>query len=168
MIALCRGPPFSLTARREPPDPASTAVPSGARQHCLCSRRHARDPRRSTPLYPLHLIDVADRFLRVRHACTAGNRFACRIDPGWIRGALDALHVTVIIALINRRKSWQPPYQSGSALVETTYGPLVCGQSRFGYRIPVVPDLRRNAHVSRKSFARTRQRKRKIWILWKS
>jgi len=76
MIALCRGPPFSLTARREPPDPASTAVPSGARQHCLCSRRHARDPRRSTPLYPLHLIDVADRFF-ARAPCMHGWQPIC-------------------------------------------------------------------------------------------
>jgi hypothetical protein len=62
MIVLCRRPPFSVAPRREPPDPASTAVPSDVRQHCSRSRRHARDPERSTPLlYPLPLIDVADR-----------------------------------------------------------------------------------------------------------
>lgn len=62
MIALCRRPPCCLAPRREPPDPSSTAVPSGVRQHCPRLRRHARDPRRSSLLYPLHPIDVADRF----------------------------------------------------------------------------------------------------------
>jgi hypothetical protein len=72
MIALCRRPPCCLAPRREPPDPASTAVPSGVRQHCPRLRRHARDPRRSTLLYPLHPIDVADRF----SACAMHARMA--------------------------------------------------------------------------------------------
>jgi hypothetical protein len=72
MIALCRRPPCCLAPRREPPDPASTAVPSGVRQHCPRLRRHARNPKRSSLLYPLHPIDVADRF----SACAMHARLA--------------------------------------------------------------------------------------------